>query len=49
MALYDEYMALFAEIGIEIVPGEMIWFEGITAVTSSSISCKKAPNPHHRS
>ncbi len=28
VALYDEYMALFAEIGIEIVPGEMIWFEG---------------------
>lgn len=28
VALYDACMAVFAEIGIEIVPGEMVWFEG---------------------
>jgi hypothetical protein len=29
VALYDECMAVFGEIGIEIAPGKMVWFEGI--------------------
>lgn len=29
VALYDDCMAVFAEIGIEIVPGKMVCFEGV--------------------
>jgi hypothetical protein len=29
VALYDDCMAVFDDIGIEIAPGEMVWFEGV--------------------
>jgi hypothetical protein len=46
VALYDESMAVFAEIGIEITPGEMVAFVGVNGRYTVIYLVQKKLDPH---